>query len=694
MHAPTPAPTQPPSRGSAPAWLLRLLTCVALAGAILVAYAGVRHNGWVLVDDPVYVAENPQIQRGLTPANFAWSFTHVHGNNWHPVTTLSHMLDAQLFGTDPVPQHVENVLWHVVNALLVLWLLHRLTRCWWRAAAVAALFALHPLRVESVAWASERKDLLSACFFLLMLAAYQRWTERPSVARHAAVAAALALGLLSKPMLVTAPFVLLLLDVWPLGRLRAEFVSLRDGSLARRVGEKWLLFALVAASIVATYVVQKQTGAVSTTDAIPLGLRLANALVSLCTYAGRSLWPGELAAFYPFPKHIALSVTLAALLALVAAKLCVWLQRDRRPWLLVGFLWFAGMLVPVIGLVQVGRQGWADRYSYLPTIGLAIVLVWTVAEWAQRSRTGRALAAAALLVACALLGVATAQQVPRWRDSETLYRRALHVTPVNAMAHLGLGNALMRQHRGEQAVAEFTAALGLEPNDEVACERLAVALGELGRHEEARTYYLRMLRIRETALGWVFLGDADMQSGHTEEAVRAYERALRLDSRQGMTHVRIGIALVKLARGGEAIEHFARATALQPEQVDWHVRLAGALLDADREGEALAEYAAVLRLQPNHHEALLQCAWLKAVATDAALRDGEGAVQLAERARAQEPTPSSLTEATLAAAYAAAGRKADALAACRRAIALAERRGTTREAAVYRRQLRAYEAGQ
>lgn len=562
--------------------LARVLSALALLAATLAAFAGVRANGWVLIDDPIYVTENTHVTGGLSWQAFAWFLHAPHGGNWHPLTSLSHLLDVTLFGLSPAGPHVENLLLHALNALLLLFVLNRMTGAWWRPLAVAALFALHPLRVESVAWISERKDVLSGAFFLLTLLAYQRWTARPSAGRYAAVCGALALGLASKPMLVTVPAVLLLLDVWPLQRLPLTTNALRDGTLATRLREKLAPFLIACAFAVVTYAMQRGTGAMTDGSTLPLATRAGNALLSVCRYAGRSLWPVHLGVFYPYSLPLALPAVAMAALGIAAVSAFAWRARNDRPWLLVGWLWFLGMLLPVIGLVQVGRQSWADRYSYLPTIGLAIIVVWGASALAAKRRFAQMAIVAAMLMTCTALGVASSRQVARWRNSETLFAWTARVVPNNLTALMGLGNAYMKRDRPDLAVTPF-------------------------------------------------------QQAHV------------IDSRNSEVRDRLVIVLMRLQRYDEA-----------------------------------------LRLAPADVGLLLQSAWRHATSADATVRDGALAVQQAEHARAVEGKADAILEATLAAAYAEAGRWTDAIAAGERAVKLARAQDANREVALFSAQLALY----
>ena len=413
-------------------------------------------NDYVLLDDPLYVTGNPEVRQGITREGLAWALTANVANNWHPLTVLSHMLDVEVFGLAPAGHHLTSLLLHLANVLLLFAALHRMTAAAFRSALVAALFAVHPTRVESVAWIAERKDVLSGLFWMLALLAYVHYARRPSLGRYLLVALAMALGLAAKPMLVTLPCVLLLLDLWPLGRR----------GLRRLILEKIPLFALSAASCAATLSYQETS--LAPLEALPWDLRFSNAVVSYATYLGKAFLPRDLAVFYPFPAEIPVwKAAGAAALLLLLTGLALWRAR-RSPWLLVGWLWFLGTLVPVIGLVQVGRQAMADRYTYLPFIGLFLAMVWGAAELVERRDVFRPVLGA--LSVLAILGLAgmTRAQVRHWQDSVALFRHALAATGDNHLARRGLAKALAAQKEGAHGHAVREA----QPRDEEDGRRL------------------------------------------------------------------------------------------------------------------------------------------------------------------------------------------------------------------------------
>lgn len=511
-----------PDRGG---WLAAL----GLAGLVALAYGAVGGLGFVNFDDPRYVFQNPYVRRGLTFEGVAWAFTSFHAGNWHPVTWLSHMLDVELFGLEPGWHHLVAAVLHGVATLLLFGCLRAATGRTRPSALASALFAVHPLHVESVAWISERKDVLAAIFWFLAAWAYVRWARRPGAARYAAVAAAFALGLMSKPMVVTLPLVLLLLDGWPLGRVSAA-APLRPQALAL-AREKAPLFAMSLASAAVTLVAQSRGESLASAPALPAAARIGNAFLSTALYLGKTLWPARLAAVYPHPGLGAGGVPPGPALAsaaLVAAltALALW-QRRRRPYLAVGWFWYLVALLPVIGLVQVGLQGMADRYTYLPLVGIFIAFAWLAAEVAHGSRP-RLLAVAAaslgLVLACA---AASRRQVETWRDSFTLFGHALEVTGDNWLALRNLGIAQQDAGRHDEAIASLERSVRLMPLDGQAWMDLGISYASARRYREAGECFQRAVAMRPgDDYAWFNLGIFYALSGQWERLPEV-ERRLR-----------------------------------------------------------------------------------------------------------------------------------------------------------------------
>jgi len=560
---------------------------VALAAAV---YAPVRAFDFVSFDDQSYVNANPHVLAGLTWDSVRWAFTRAHASNWHPLTWLSHMLDVQLFGIDAGAHHVVNAVIHAANGLLLFDVLRRATGALGRSAFVAALFVAHPLHVESVAWVAERKDVLSTLFWMLTLEAYVVWVRDPRPRRFALVLAAYAAGLMAKPMLVTLPFALLLLDWWPLARL----ASIAD--LRARFREKTPLFALAAASSVVTFFVQRE--AMGDFERYPLVERVGNALVAYVLYVRDMIWPASLTVLYVHEKAMPLWKPALAAALLVTATFVAVRQARRRPWCVVGWFWFLGTLVPVIGLVQVGLQARADRYTYVPLIGLFVVVAWTAAEIAG-PRGRRALAA--LGVAATLVCAALARrQVETWRDSETLWRRAVAVDPENAAARNNLGDYLCWRGRFDEAIAEFREMVRIAPASAEAHNNLGYALRVHGDLDAAIDEYREALRVNpkfaEACDNW---GLALRQQGLREEAAARFADALRLRPDYADAHHNLGVTFAELGRTDDAVRELVEATRLAPDDAPTHVDL-GMLLG--RRGDAagaVREFEAAVLVRPD-----------------------------------------------------------------------------------------------
>jgi tetratricopeptide (TPR) repeat protein len=557
-----------------------VFAALLLAGATLAAFSPVLSAGFVIYDDERYVLRNPHVHAGLSWETLCWALTSGYASNWHPLTWLSHMLDWRLFGAAAWGHHLTSLLLHVANAVLLFVLLDRATGATGRSAFAAALFALHPLHVESVAWVAERKDVLSTLLWLLAVAAYVRWTRAGGWARYLLAAALFAAGLAAKPMLVTLPVTLLLLDFWPLARwpVRGPGGGAWRGA-ARLLGEKVPLLALSAASAAVTLAVQASGPAVGSLQEFPLGDRTANALVACVAYLGKTAWPLALAVFYP---HSGASLPVwkpaaaAALLATVTL-LAVRLRR-RRPYLLAGWLWYLVTLLPVIGLVQVGEQAMADRYTYVPLIGIFVAAAWGIpdalaallaaagkgrdqaADPGHAARWALPAAAGAVLLALALL---TRAQAATWKSSVALFGHALAVTEGNYLAHLDLGTALSREGRRDEALAHYEAAARLRPDDAQIQYNLGVALAARGRAREAQ---------------------------------ERYERALALQPDYPEAHNNLGILLARQGRIEDGTRHCAEAVRLRPEFAEARFNLAVALHMAGRDAEAREQVEAARRL--------------------------------------------------------------------------------------------------
>jgi protein O-mannosyl-transferase len=607
---PAPLPPGAPSAGN---WRM-VAFGAALVVLTLAAYSGVRHLQFVPLDDQGYVYENPHVRAGLTMDGFHWALTAGEQANWHPLTWLSHMLDVQLFGLDAGRHHLTSLAFHTINTLLLFVLLARSTGAVGRSACVAALFAVHPLHVESVAWIAERKDVLSTFFWLLTMGAHVWYARAPGRWRYAAVVAGLALGLMSKPMLVTLPFVLLLFDVWPLGRVslvgvpadraHADARTVRLQTALRLVREKLPLFAFAAAAGVVTVLVQARGGAVGSLDVLPFGVRVANALTSYVQYLLKAIWPARLAAFYPHARSIPLWQSVGALAILAAITWMAFRAARRRPALFVGWCWYLVTLAPVIGLIQVGTQSMADRYTYVPLIGVFVIVVWGAADGLARlpgRRLVLAAAAGAVIVASA---AATRAQVEHWHDGWALWTHALTVTGNNERAHAAVGAMLGNQGRTEEAIAHFKEALRIDPAYGDAHNDTGLALNNLGRFDEAVEHLAIAVRLQPTSASAQHnLGVALAGQRKYGEAIPRYLEALRLDPERAATHRSLGLALMMFGRTDEAIHHYREALRLKPDSAESHNELGFALVAVGLNAEAKTHFHEALRRAPNLAEA-------------------------------------------------------------------------------------------
>jgi Flp pilus assembly protein TadD len=565
---------------------VHLAICALLAVAVLVIYWQTLDFMFTNYDDQIYVTENAHVQAGLTVDSAKWAFTSLSGSNWHPLTWLSHMLDWQMYGNQPGLHHLTNVLIHLLNAILLFLVLSRIAGSVWCSAFVAALFAVHPLHVESVAWVAERKDVLSALFWILTLWAYARYAESRSVKRYLPVLLLFGAGLMAKPMLVTLPFALLLLDFWPLQRLNGNIVPL--------LIEKIPLLALTAASSAVTYMAQQKGGSVAGLQAMPFDLRVSNAIISYVTYIGRMFWPLQLAIFYPhareaFPGWLVAGSALI-LLALTAFAISQW---KNRPYVTVGWFWYVGTLVPVIGLVQVGEQASADRYTYIPLIGLFVGIAWLVPALfprkaepgpERRPRKSEAVTAAigkreislAVTAAVVIIALTAAARVQTgyWRDSITLFSHALDVTTDNEVAHNNLGIALADAGRNEEAREQYQEALRISPTEPDANYNLGIALAGQARYKEAVEYFQKSLKSRPNypkALD--NLGNALAKLGHIDKAAECYRKSLELNPDSAKAHNNLASALSEQGKLDEAVSEFRQALKLKPDFKEAHGNL-------------------------------------------------------------------------------------------------------------------------
>jgi protein O-mannosyl-transferase len=803
-----------------------MFICLLLGAVTLSLYWPARHHEFVDYDDPAYVTDNPQIQAGISQAGLAWAFFNLHGQHtyWHPLTWVSHMLDCQLFGMNAGAHHLVNVVFHIANALLVFLLLNRMTGFVWRSAMVAALFGLHPLQVDTVAWVTERKNVLSSLFWLLTMLAYVRYVEEerknaecrmqnaagPSeapesratrkasrftfhVSRYYLLAFCLfALGLMCKPALVTLPFVLLLMDFWPLRRLewtrgieaggsspqpspkpggaqneallRQSRRPAEVGSSGPRIASVWWLIlekvpllVLAAASCLATTAAHQELRILEASN-MPLVWRVENAVVAYVRYLGKTVWPEHLAVFYPHPgAWPALAVTGSLLVLIGLCGLVLW-QMRRAPYLVTGWLWFLGALVPMIGIVQAGAQAMADRFAYVPLIGLFIMIVWGLADlttgWKGRNKI-LTTASVLALGGCVAL---SSRQLSNWKNSVTLFEHALRVTENNSLAHANLGVALGRQGSYELATAHFRTSLEIEPNQPeahynlglclMASGKLAEAAGEyqatlqlkpshrparnnlaatlllLGKSDEAAAQYGELVRLEpsspdylcsrgslllrqakfadaekdfaEAARRWpdcipalTGLGQAlSAQSKFTDAQVQ-FRKVVRLQPTSADAHLNLGLCYARQRKLDEAVLEFQEQLRLQPDAQAWYNLALTRVMQGNLK-EAAANYEQAVKLKPDWPIVLNDLAWIRATSPQAELRDGAAAVQLAQRACELSGAREARFFGTLDAAYAEAGRFADAITTAEKARDLALAAGDKEIAAAAQQRMALY----
>jgi tetratricopeptide (TPR) repeat protein len=680
--------------------------CAALAAITWLVFGQTLRHQFVTYDDPQYVYENAKVVAGLSLEGVSWAFTHTVAGIWHPLTIVSHMFDCQLYGLKPAGHHFTNVLLHTIAVILLFLVLRQMTGTLWRSAFVAALFAIHPLHVESVAWISERKDVLGAVFFMLTLGAYIRYAHRPSVISYLLVLLFFALGLMSKPMLVTVPFVLLLLDYWPLGRIRSPVfakttarqaaTSSQWSMVSTLVTEKIPLFVLSAlSSVVALLAALYNAGAI---EQLPFAWRLNNAAVSYVTYIWQMFWPARLAPFYPHPNdQLPLWQVLLAIAFLVTVSLLAIQWRKQRPYIFTGWFWYAGMLVPVIGVVQAGEQARADRYTYLPQIGLYVLIAWGVTDLMTAGRRAasrgpdevrargprpvaevrrgnqgrdyrpfRAGIVAAIII---VLSWRAFVQTSYWKDSETLWNHTLTVTGDNEAAHNNLGYLSLQRGELDSAISHFETALTIRSRNAAAHYNFGGALIENS------------------------LANALARKGLLSEAVDHYENAVRLRPDYGDPYLNLGSVLFEQGRTGDAIAEWQKALATQPTDAGFHTTLGNAFLKGGVQRDAIAEYEHAARISTQDPVPLNNLAWLLATSSDASIRDGNRAIEFAKQAvrlsRGKDPN----YLRTLAAAFAASGRFAEAKETARQALQTTERRSNSILANALQDEISLYELG-
>jgi Flp pilus assembly protein TadD len=586
-----------------------VILCLLLVAATLAIYNPVNRHPFVNYDDDRYVTENPHIRNGLSWDTITWAFVATEQGNWHPFTWLSHALDYQLFQQNPTGHHFTSLLIHAANAVLLFLLLMYATGRLGPSLFVAALFALHPINVESVAWVAERKNVLCTFFFFATLAAYCWYARKPDWRRYLAFAGLFALGLMSKPMVITLPFVLLVMDYWPLNRIQGSpsgKLGIPQAPLSKLVIEKLPLLALSAASAVITMQAQRAGGAVRSSAQFSLGVRLENAVVAYATYLWKMIWPTHLAPLYPHPGEslAAWRIVISALVLLTVTA--VVLRFRSRRYLLAGWLWFLGTLVPVIGLVQVGDQAMADRYAYIPLIGSFVMIAWGAADLADSLEigfSGRLIPAVCVLLAFSFV---TNRQLSYWSSNYDLWTHALAVTDRNFVAQNNLGGALLLLGRPDEAYSHFQAASEINPNDPMSHSNLGAYLQEHGKLPEAMQQYDRTISLTSDAgllaATYANLGSAYRKLGEDEKARASYDQALRLNPLQSNAYLGLGQLLEKQNQTDDAIHNYSKSVELRPTDTGF-MFLGHALESAGRRAEALAAYQSALKMSPEMPEA-------------------------------------------------------------------------------------------
>ena len=591
-----------------------LLVCLFLVIATLVVYWQVRNHSFVNFDDGMYVTDNYHVRAGLSPQSVKWALTETEAANWHPLTRLSHMLDVQLFGMNAGAHHMTSLFFHLANTLLLFFVFKRMTGCLWQSGIVAALFALHPLHVESVAWVSERKDVLSAFFWLLTMGGYVLYVERPGKIRFLIALLFFALGLTAKPMLVTLPFVLLLMDYWPLGRLGGKMMPLgisappvtggQGALILRMVIEKVPFFALSAASCWMTIHAQQGKGAVGSLERFPMVVRITNAVVSYVKYIAKTIWPQNLAAYYPHPGIVSWWWVLGASLLLVAVSILAIRTIRPWPWFIVGWLWYLGTLVPVIGLMQVGAQAMADRYTYVPLIGLFIITAWGFPELTAGWRHKKKLLAWAGAFLLITLMASSWFQVRHWKNSVALFEHALHVTKNNYFAHDGMGLFLASRGKNDEAIDQYSAALRIRPDFAEAHNHLGNIYKIQGIPDAAIDHYKEALRIKpEYAEAYYNLGHTLAGQGKLTDAVKQYSAALKLKPEYPEVHYQLASALMTQGKIDEAIAHYVKALNKRPTDAKIFNQLGIALVKKGKINEARIQFSKAVQIEPHFAKA-------------------------------------------------------------------------------------------
>jgi protein O-mannosyl-transferase len=678
-----------------------LLISAGLVAATVIAYEPVRHNEFVSYDDTLYITENPGVTGGITGQSVIRAFIRSHAGNWHPVTWLSHMLDCQFFGLNPVGHHFVNVLLHITNALLLFWILNSITASIWPSAFVAAVFALHPLQVESVAWAAERKTVLSGFFWFLTIAVYIWYVKQPGIRRYILLFGVYGLCIMTKPVVVTLPFILVLLDFWPLNRIRIKNEELKENTLNSRFSifnslyEKIPLLALSALLSLMTFIAQRIGGMIRTFDTLPLDIRIANAFVAYIRYIGKIICPIGLAVFYPHPRVNFSNVTviICFLLCILITAISIYAGR-RKKYLAVGWLWFVGTLVPMIGLVQVGKQAMADRYMYVSILGLLIIITFAIKDVIGGRPRLKIMATALAVIVLTVLLIITRMQVRRWQNDMTLFGYALKVTRNNEVAETDYGQALAKEGRLSEAELHFRKAVRIEPTSDLALWNLGYSLFEQGKAGEAADCFSKLLRQGNTT--WkvnLGLSASLIMQNKCREAARYFTEALKVSPKRSDISKRLVTALTTMGKLNDAITCLNESLQANSGQVQIYETLGEIYTQVEDYKPAIQNLTNAANLDPNDANVLNSLSWLLATTGEVTAENANKAVEFSRRACELTGYKDVVMLDTLAAAYAAARNFEEAVKIANQAVETAETCGQQVLANEIRDRAKLYKAG-
>jgi len=585
---------------------IKVMIGLLLIIATLIAYWHIENFDFIDVDDELYVTENRQVQNGLTFEGIVWAFTTFHAANWHPVTWLSHMLDFSLYGLNPMGHHWTNLQFHLANSLLLLFVFFKMTGALWRSAFVAALFALHPLHVESVAWVAERKDVLSTFFGFLTIGAYYHYVQRPQILKYLLIILLFSLGLMAKPMLVTLPFVLLLLDFWPLEQFSSQRTQPHKETLQRvlqLVQGKIPLFIAVVVSSVLTFLAQQSQGAVGSLAYFSIRARISNALVSYVRYIGKAIWPQKLSIFYPYPDFTPIWQVMGAAI-LIAGASCLAVRYSKRyPYIAVGLFWYLGTLVPVIGLVQVGPQSMADRYTYIPLIGIFIIVAWGAWDLLEKQRWRKEILVVSATLILSILTVRTYFQVSHWKNGITVFENAVRVTENNYWAYNNLGTAYGKKNY-DMAILSYNKALNIKPDYTAALFNLGTSFTEKGSFDKAVPYFNKALKIDPKDVDvHNNLGSILFIRGKLDKAALHFNEILKIDPENANAHSNLANVLSAQGKLDEAALSYEQAIKINPDHKDAYYNFGELLLKQGKINEAVAHFAKAIKIDPNYSKA-------------------------------------------------------------------------------------------